>query len=303
MIRVSIFLCWLLLVVPAWSHTIVDLGDNFFPNAINSCGEVVGICDGRAAYWSARAGVIYLTEIDSSAKDINDSGQIVGWYTSSDLTRRPFLLSFGKAIELIDADSQGQAAAISNLGMVTGYCNEASSGLFQAFRSTPRRLFQPKDDYRSYANDINVSGWVVGQSQSQAFLWRNTLTLLPIPGGYDLSEAIAINSRGYIVGTVGKEVVPSVINYPVIWTPVRTTFLGNAPGKACAINDRNQIVGQVAGVGVFWSSPTSKYQPVTSLLRTNNGWQPYIVTSINYRGCMVGFGLYQGTTHGFLVKP
>ena len=137
----------------------------------------------------------------SIAYDINDSGDIVGWYNDG----RAFLYSGGKLTDL----GVGQAYAINASGQVVGSRGHAflySGGATMDLGALP-------GDSVSYAYDINASGQVVGTSYAipevdHPFLYENGVMtnlndlLDPVSGaGWTLYTATGINDRGQIVGS------------------------------------------------------------------------------------------------------
>lgn len=149
-----------------------------YASGINDSGQVVGYFQPDISvfpYITGPNGVgttaLEIPGMDQgAARDINNSGQVTGWYTLPESTTRH--------------------------AFVTGPDGVGITDLFDALGSTD-----------SFANDINNSGQVVGAYGGHAFLFSNDvmidLSLLPsvIEAGWTNLSAQAINDNGQIVGS------------------------------------------------------------------------------------------------------
>lgn len=224
-------------------YTVVNLDPN--PNAtsssascINESGEIVGVIDGHAVYWTVDAeGLVELfpTMADfggSGATHINDNGEVVGvgplpeggpqnglyWQTPADNTVDPIVLP-----PLLGYNDSG-ALAINDNGLVVGWCglpddvNDPAevavawqidydeNGLAEG-ASPPVQLSAS----RSGAHDVNNAGQVVGSSGGRAVRWEVVVDEegnFNVGEPFDLSQlgggswefAAAINELGDVVG-------------------------------------------------------------------------------------------------------
>ncbi|PPD54005.1 MAG: hypothetical protein CTY10_08075 [Methylotenera sp.] len=250
---------------------------------INDYGQVVGFesINGNfnATLWNNGA-VDYLGA-DSSARGINNSGQIVG-----DFTNIPTLWA-GSNITLLSPpprngfSQNGYASAINELGKVVGATNLADN-------TTRATLWSPNGarftttylatlgGTDSYAYDINDYDLVVGTSYTSnnsefiATLWNGqSVYNLGALNGSSRSDAFAINNSGQIVGSSFSSIVNS--NYATLW-------------------ENNQIID------------------LNSLLdadTVNAGWVLNEANDINDNGYIVGnaFNLNTRQTHAFLLSP
>ena len=174
---------------------------------------------------TARAALLYtLTDLgtfggtSSSARAINESGQIVGMAgIRGDIANHAFLYSGGRMIDL---------------GTLQG---------------------GPEDN--SYAHGINDSAQVVGNSDTSigyyhGFLYSGgTMTDLGTLGGAH-STAEAINDTGQVVGTA--EMTDWGDSHAFLYSGGRMTDLGTLGGtssKAFGINDSGQVVGDARTTG------------------------------------------------------
>lgn len=151
----------------------------------------------------------------TSARDVNNSGQVVGQSDNTSNNSRAFLWEAGLRIR--DLGTLGGlysiAMAINNCGQVVGNASTLSPGGRHAFlwqKETGMIDLVPIGRWSS-ALDINDSGQVVGQFETvsgdyHAFLWDKNavphiLNLGTLGGGN--SYAWGINNYGQVVGQAG----------------------------------------------------------------------------------------------------
>ncbi len=177
----------------------------------------------HAFLWTAKDGMKDIGTLPggnmSSAFDINNNGQIVGYSNGTNALPQHAVMWTRKG-------------AITDIGTLQG-------------------------GNTSIARGINENGQVVGSSNwgstisQQAFLWTAKHGMKPLgwfPGG-NMSYATAINNNGQIVGYGNQYGISGVINHAFLWT-AKEGFkdLGTLPGQnasmANGINDNGQIVGQ-----------------------------------------------------------
>ena len=165
------------------------------------------------------------------ARDINDSGQVVGSATTVEGQGRAFLYSDGQALNLgtlgpvftsPNYSNSSSGEAVNNSGQVVGTAFYGgitpASGLRRAFLYSNGAISDLgilPGFARSTGTDINDLGQVVGYSDlgggyggggNRAFLYsdgelRNLNDLIPPDSGWTLSNAEAINNNGQIAGT------------------------------------------------------------------------------------------------------
>jgi probable HAF family extracellular repeat protein len=191
-----------------------------YASGINDEGQVVGYAETQDAV----LGYVYDTQtqtftafptypgaIETAGTDINNFGTIVGYATiehGSYVSYEGFEL-VGATYTKIPVISMGAGTgdiltAINNSGEIVGATLDStrdvtgsfiySQGTFQPFRVTGRQSV--------IATGINDAGTIVGYFDSYlGFVFQdNTFTPLRYPGTDILTEALAINSAGQVVG-------------------------------------------------------------------------------------------------------
>lgn len=143
------------------------------------------------------------------ASDINDFAQVAGYLTDPNGVPRAAVWTPGLLWRDIGtpAGVQSECDAINNFGQSVGFIVPAT-GTQRAFlhiNGIVETLPTPLDR-ASYALDINDRGEVVGGYGNVAFVFdqvnglRDLNSLIPFNTGWLLSQGIAINNRGQIVG-------------------------------------------------------------------------------------------------------
>ncbi len=194
----------------------------------------------------------------SWAFGINNSGQVVGFSSTSGGQERAFLWSNGfmqNLGTLGGADSR--ALGINNLGQVVGYSHTAG-GLQHSFLWSNGSMqdLGTLGGSESLAEAINGLGQVVGWSQTingwNAFVWSNASMQDLGTIGASYGHAYGINSSGRIAGT---SYLPSGYYHAFLWYGGTGYDLGTAGGVrsvAYGINDEGKVVGQSYTSNSIW---------------------------------------------------
>ncbi len=183
---------------------------------INDSGQIVGNSNLSSTIYHA---FLYQnnTMIDlgtlggdtSDAYDINNDGKIIGVSRNAAGAQRAFLYENGTMTDLGTLGGINSSAdGINNVGQIVGR-SATATGDNHAFlyeNGTMTDLGTLSGSSYSHARDINDSGQIVGSSANHAFLYENGTMfdlnsyLTPDYNGWVLTDAIAINNYGDIVG-------------------------------------------------------------------------------------------------------
>lgn len=204
----------------------------------------------------------------SSARDINDSGQVVGyaetpmgyWY------RHAFIWDEANDLQdllTLPGDIDSHAFGINETGQVVGssYCRQISNGnvsgcgnrafIWDSINGMQPLavldLCPPLPWYSSEAYDINNSGQVVGRACENAVLWENgSVTVI---SSSPVSLAYAINDLGQIIGRTEFSIEGQYIVSGWIWENGVMNELGESSGNKWIfpfdINNAGEVVGQI----------------------------------------------------------
>lgn len=139
-----------------------------------------------------------------------------------------------------------------------------------------------------YVFQVHPDGRLLGalydeQSNAQPVIWTDYDT--PVPLGIDRGDPRAMNRLGHVAGT-GGEPLPSgesIYDAGWLWTPEGITVLRSTGAvRVTDLNDRDQIVGNVAGAGAFiWEHGRF------TMLGAPEGWTSS-ATEVNNRGEVLG---------------
>lgn len=230
------------------NYTIVDLGANVYPNALNASGIVVGhagASSGDSSYafiysnGKLRRLGILPGDSFSAALDINDAGTIVGYSGSNSGSHAVEFTTSGPVnLGNLNGSDRNTAFAINNAGEIVGHAGTSGS-IYSEPCDGPAVIFDGH-----------------GGVQAIQFL-GNAPT--------DDATPVAINSRGVMVGRVCIPTASSGAYIPFSYPPFETLGPPNATGGYCTfghpsqsaddINARGDVVGEYCdldlGAGAF----------------------------------------------------
>ena len=290
---------------------------------------------------------------------INNKGQVAGWKYlpgfASDfslLKVSPVLYSDGKWKSILPKGAvSGQAAALNDGGQVAGMLhldasspNKLSAAVWQG--SELQLLEIPSPYISGIVQGINNAGQAVGFLQrvgpkssylTDAVLWdKNGVTPLgSLPGAASQSEAVAINSKGCILGvatfgadkfaeymrdlTKGKQHLKeaSLSFGGFLWENGKLTSLVTPENPAAgidvskghvprALNDDNVVVGRAtdfSGKPAAFIWQDHKMADRNTLIPAESGWTLTEANGLNNQGQIVGQGKFNGKSHAFLLTP
>lgn len=315
-------------------YTIVDLGVNVDPTALNATNTVVGYTSGEGknpfyAFSYANGQMHNLGmlagDTQSAALDINDAGTIVG-YSAGDSGRRAVEFSTSGPFDLgsLNGSTLNTAYAVNNVGEIVGHAGIAGY-IYTDPCDGPAVTFDghggvqqmqlvnaPSEDATPLA--INDSGVVAGRvctpSASNAAwlpfsnppyqtLWPPTAVAGDCTFGRPSQSANDINTHGDVVGEycdLSLGAGSFLLKNGAYTTVANTQF--------SAMNDADWVVGNVfQGSAILYVN--GKTYDLKSLL-TGTGcdaWTLLTATDINASNVIVGTGLVNGTEHGFMLLP
>ena len=191
----------------------------------------------------------------SFARDINASGQVVGWaWTTGNTVWHAFLWQSGAMTDLGTlGGATSTASSINDSGQVLGSSETRDSRRFACFlwENGVMSDFATLGGTSSYPHASNASGQVVGSAATgdgvqRAFLWQDgVMNDLGTLGG-TWSSASAINDSGQVVGYA---TTTDGVDHAFLWQNGMMSDLGTLGGiwsYASAINDSGHVVGSAA---------------------------------------------------------
>ncbi len=264
-------------------------GTNSFGYAINASGRVAGVSQmaGNGTYHAflsyANGGALSdlgtLGGTNSYAYGVNDAGRVVGYsQTAGNTATRAFIsgANGGSLVSLgtLAGGTNSYAFAVNASGQVAGYSGTAS-GFNHAFISAPNggplRDLGTLGGRVSFGLAINNFGQVTGRSEASS----GQRAFLSGPNGGPLLD----------LGT-----------------------LGGLSSFGQGIND----FGAVVGYSFLSDNSTAHaflYTAATGMVDLNmfiapaSGWTLTEGRDINELGQIVGVGIFEGESHGFLLNP
>jgi len=259
----------------------------------------------------------------TTARGINNHGQIVGAYADQSYTLHALLIQNGTFIPLAPAilgTGYSQAFKINDRGDVVGeYCDDVACHGFLIRKGVLTTLdFPGASD--TYAWGINESGKVVGywdlfdQSgnflSAQGFIWKDgNFSELAYPGSGD-SYARAINAAGVIVGSWDTGLTATSEHGYVDWKGQFVSFDAPFPDVAYTFPNGINAIGHI--VGSKWTAYEYDNNLGHGFLAVGSSFTPIdypgavqtTAWGINSAGQMVG-NWYDSSyiVHGWLIQP
>lgn len=312
-------------------YTITDLGTlggaTTKGYGINEDGQIVGASQigsyMHAFLWDdgTMTNLGALGAYGSWAYDINDAGQVVGGsYVGVEFRTHAFRWQNGAMQDLgTMGGPDSHAFGINSAGQAVGSaCCVPDSYITHAVMwgsgggISDLGDLDPLWPNTSIAYGINDAGQIVGQSAtddpmqlSHAFLWQNgSMQDLGTLGG-DHSEAWGINENGQVVGL--SKLANNTTFHAVLWDGGLQDLgaLSFTNSIAWDINDKEQVVGvlQTGQTSHAFVWANGQMQDLNSLIAANSGWVLQEARAINEKGQIAGFGVKNGQTRAFLLKP
>ena len=272
---------------------------------------------------------------NSQAYGVSGNGQVTGTaYLSDNSTYHAFRWTHGGTngpvgnpqMEDLGPASPGTNSvgfAIDDIGQVDGYLETGKGTLFQfnrAFFYNVTGQIQPYDPFgggqssAAYGNNDQAQsvGWATTANGFEAFLFNpNTNSPFLHLGtfGGNFSTAYAINDNGQIVGdaTTAGDAADHAFRYSGSGPMQDLGTLGGTNSVAYGINNLGHVIGTADTSNnethTFVYIGNGPMQDLNSLIATNSGWTLTFAQGINSGGQIVGTGIHNGQTHGFLLTP
>lgn len=323
------------------SFNIVDLGP-MLPSGINNSDEIVGSLGDSTfhpVYW--KAGVMTALKGSTGARDtanaINDAGQIAGHVSGSadgetaqavlweSSTAAPTTLTAPSGVSDIFTDALGLDAG----GNAVGYGfdqNIIQRAIVWKHGAAAVALKGLSSSTGDAAWALNGSGEIVGTSAFQSQKSEQISWAINQPSvAQDLSVAVTtastthvdtalipvfVNAAGIVVGTqqgtggVGLAYVRTAggtVTSITAADPTQSQATGINTGGTVILDLNPDNVGATQSAAIY--DTTHGLRLLDSLVTPSSGWKLQFATGINDAGKIVGFGQFQGATHGFLLTP
>jgi probable HAF family extracellular repeat protein len=320
-------------------HFVFDLGTfggtTSHATAINATGQIAGFSflredQAQNAFLiggggSAPRNLGTLGGNHSYAYAINASGRVAGAANIASGAFHAFL-STGNGGPITDLGTLGgtnsYAYGVDNIGRVVGYSQTPGNGATHAFISAPnggalRSLGTLAPNTNSFAFAINNSGQVTGNSGTSSGF--NHAFISGVNGGAlrDLgtlggrfSFGLALNNYGQVTGrseTASGQTHAFLSG--VNGGPLQDLgTLGGFSSFGQAVNDLGWVTGSSflsdnSSQRAFLYTAASGMIDLNTLLPVSSGWILTEGRGINENGQIVGVGVIDGQTHGFLLTP
>jgi probable HAF family extracellular repeat protein len=225
----------------------------------------------------------------SFGRKINDAGQVVGYYYSTQIDTHAFRTAPNAAITAasdlgtLPGGSNSFAVGINSLGQTVGWSNLTATygGNEHAFRTDPNGVITAASDIGTLggsvgrAADINDSGVTVG---------------LSFPAGSTTFHAFRTAPNGSI-------------------TPACDLgTLGGSFSNALSVNNSGQTVGEAniadnSSSHAFIIDLTGPMLDLSDLIPAGTGWVLTDAFDITDAGQICGYGTINGQTHAYLLTP
>lgn len=320
----------------AKSYTVVDLGPNVNPTAINNHNAIVGYAgfggqEYEAFLYSGGALRNLGTlpgDAGSIANDINDSGTIIGTSHGPNFHDTAALFSASSAPQSLGTGNgvSSQGLSVNNAGELVGTVLSSTDSSTPDFCWGQIAIFDghgnaQQSETRAQAVSVNASGNIlfnyltgvdVGCKGTVASQLYPSNATVPYPANqridFDSSAATGLNDLGDVVGYYLDDTNRLTAGfYYHNGTSVEILPAGSSNVVPHAINNDEVIVGgyspPASGQHAFiWANGT--FTDLNSLLAAGcKQWLLEFMTDINAQGYIVGDAYIGDQEHGVLLVP
>ena len=311
-------------VVPSFAlqYSITDLGLYSPPDfglfgttplvsyKINNSSQIAGHSPEGAFLWENGK----ITDLGSAnIGGINDNGTVAGhdaegifiWENGiKRYTSRETEFYYKDYVQVMEINNLNQ---ISGADRIDGWENFYAYLWDDATRKAVRIGTYSYDCLWGIATSVNDLGQTTVNLYDDLFLWENGV-LTEIMGYAWLSD---INNRGQIAG---GSITADGLSHAVLWEDSIIYDIGGLEGYAntfaWSINESGQAVGSSFndiymfsdGSAFYWDSKTGMIN-LNDYISPDSGWHLAWASDINDLGYIVGIGIFNGETRGFLATP
>jgi uncharacterized membrane protein len=266
------------------------------------------------------------------ARSVNAQGLMVGSTTDSLMHAWPCKWKgwdLDSSSLLPDPDAGGVAYSVNSSGLMVGSTTDT---LMHAWPckwkgwdlDSKGTLPTPPGATGGTAFGVNNAGLMVGSTSDTLMSpwpckWKgwdlDGYGALPVLPGAVGGVAYAANDSSLIVGSSTDTLMHA---WPCKWKgwdldsvdPLPVSGDGTG-GAALAVSSQNKIAGYIVDAGgnlraALWSplgDGSYALADLNSFLPAGSGWQLQSAQAINSDGWIVGYGLYNGLEHGFVITP
>lgn len=300
---------------------IVGQGDSSVTTAvaISNDGHIIGQAGSSKVIWyeGTTTPILVFSNILPECYGVSDGGNVVGRYRDVSGKYRAFLWIDGIATDLGTLGGQqsfarsingsGQIVGTSDTGMTLNHSMPFlyQNGIMTSLQGLPGAIAYAED-----ARSINDAGVVAGVSNfgpqsERAVIWVDGI-VSELVSQFQVTYALDINNGGAVVG--GENDSAGIVR-SLVWKNGNATNLGTLGGKddeALAINDSGTIVGysilanNASHAFIYENGVINDLNSVTD---TSGGWVLNRAVDINNKREIVGYGVHNGKTRAFLLKP
>jgi probable HAF family extracellular repeat protein len=306
-------------------------GTESLATAINNKGEVTGYANvfggsQRAFLWTNEDGLQDLGTLggeESFGWGLNDKSEVVGNSTNEVRTQRAFFWSAKNGMTEFQTASPGYSSArdINNASLAVG-TSSIGNGISHATlwpSNMPTVDLGTLGGPNSQAFGINEAGNIGGNTQrsfvdnqqNSPFITDDNNNLIPLPNFHDRNCFVMdISANNHLTGYAVSPLYGPANQRGFLWhANTGMQDIGTLGGVNCSPGGVNAS-GIVVGASTTALGETHAFMREFGMMHDLNAlidqpadWTLLSAYDINDRGQIVGYGLYQGTTQGFILTP